>query len=116
MTTTIDNQADHKRDGDLCTAKFVTTGSGSATTAATVVGQIVQIGVNRTAGTGSFTLTLSDDTNSMTLWSDSIVGTDIMPNYINNALGAECRGNLKCNPALLIGSGTWELTIYYIKV
>ena len=117
MATTFDNQADHKRDGDLCTAMFVTSGSGGgATTTATVVGQIVQIGVNRTAGAGTYTLTLSDNTNSTTLWSGEIAGSSIMPNYINSALGGECRGNLTCTPNLLTGTGTWEITVYYVKV
>ena len=116
MATTIDEKADHKRDGDLCTAKFVSNGSGAGTTTVDVIGRVIQLGVNRTAGAGNFTLTISDDTNSTDLWSDSIAASDYTPNYINNALGGECRGKLKLTPTSLVGSGTWELTVYYIKV
>jgi len=116
MPTTLDEKSDHKRDGDLCTAKFISNGSGAGTTTVDVIGTVVQLGVNRTAGSGNFTLTVSDDTNSVDLWSDTVTDSSIMPNYINNALGGECRGKLKLTPSILSGSGTWEITVYYVKV
>ena len=116
MPTTLDEKADHKRDGDLCTAKFISNGSDAGTTTVDVIGTVVQLGVNRTAGSGNFTLTVSDDTNSVDLWSDTVTDSSIMPNYINNALGGECRGKLKLAFSSGSGIGSWTITIYYIKV
>ena len=116
MATTLDEKADHKRDGDLCTAKFISSGAGSATTTVDVIGKVVQVGVNRTVGAGNFTATIADATNLVDLWTGTVQTDSFMPNQVNNALGGECRGKLRLTPNILSGTGTWEVTIYYIKV
>ena len=113
MAVTITDQA---RDGILCTLTATITSDTNATTTNTIVGQIVQIAFNRTTGSDTCTVTLSDNTNSMQLYTNSSVAvTDITPDNVNAGGGAYCRGNLNI-AASSTSSSEWTVVIYYIKM
>ena len=119
MALTFDEQADHKRDGDLCTLKCsVTTTGGTVWTDNALVGNILQIGVGFSGGPSDVaTFVISDDTNGTELKTVSLTATTKaqMPEQINNGTGALCRGVLKMAASSVIGNGPWDLTIYYEK-
>ncbi len=111
----------HNYDGRLSTVVFNVVGDGSGdvtgTTTQNVIGQIVQIGMSG-SGDDSWTLTLTDSTNGMTMFSQTnSLGDDITPNNVNGGSGAYCRGLLecKCNSAK-DDSNAYVVTVYYIKM
>ena len=122
MAMTVTNTV-HDYDGVLSRAVFTITGgssSGNATTTASVIGQIVQVGIS--LDTGNLTVDefiLEDSTNSCQLTDiDSISDTDLMPDDINAGGGAYCRGPLKLTVTYASGTSTNTITatVYYIKM
>lgn len=113
MTVSI---ASTKRDGRLCTITCTLSSSSNATTSFDVVGNIVQAAVNRTKGSGNFTLTLEDTSTGMEIFTKASLNTaDINPSQLNSGSGAFCRGPLKIT-GTSVGSDNWTVVIYYIKM
>ena len=113
MAVTI---TDQQRDCVLCTLTATITSDTSATTTNTIVGQIVQIVFSRTTGSDTCTVTLSDETNGMQLYTNSSVAdTDITPDNVNAGGGAYCRGTMKIE-ASSTDSSEWTMVVYYIKM
>lgn len=109
----------HNYDGRLSTVVFNVVGDGSQLTGVTtqnVIGQIVQIGMSG-SGDDTWTLTLTDTTNSMTLFSQTnSLGDDITANNVNAGSGAYCRGPLQCKCDSNKDSNAYVVTVYYIKM
>lgn len=113
MSVTIDSSI---RDGRLCTVTSSISSDSNATTTFDVVGNIVQCGINRTSGSDTFTLTLTDTSNNMDLFSKTNIGTsDINPSQVNSGSGGYCRGPLKITAAST-NSSEWTVVVYYIKM
>ena len=125
MGVTINEKTDHKRDGRLCTAKFVVTGESSTAvngdTTVDVIGHIVQIYVASSGSSDTgWTLELSDQTNGMTLYnSGNGDHSNIYPSNVNDGSGAYCRGILRCGTgtATTLAAGAIKtVTVYYVKM
>ena len=110
----------HNYDGRLSTVVFNVVGDGSGnvtgSTTQNVIGQIVQIGMS--GSDDSWTLTLNDTTNDMTLFTqDDSMSTDITANNVNAGSGAYCRGILQCKcDSDKNDSQAHVVTVYYIKM
>ena len=118
MAITVSN---HDYDGVLSRVVFNVVGDGSGdvtgSTTQNVIGQIVQVAL---AGSSddSWTLTLSDTTNGMQLYTKTnTMSTDVTPENVNGGSGAYCRGLLqcKCNSAK-DASNAYTVCVYYIKM
>tara|TARA_R100000664_G_scaffold2132_1_gene5507 strand:- start:8812 stop:9153 length:342 start_codon:yes stop_codon:yes gene_type:complete len=106
----------HQRDGVLCTLTVTADANGDVTTGNTVVGQIVQMSINRT-GSQTSTITLTDTSNSMEIFAkSSAAATDLAPDDINAGGGGYCRGPLKVTISSIASADSQTFVIYYIRM
>ena len=106
----------HQRDGVLCTLTVTADANGDVTTSNTLVGQVVQMSINRT-GSQECTITLTDTSNGMDLFAkSSAAATDLAPDDINGGGGGYCRGPLKVTISSISSAASQTFVIYYIKM
>ena len=118
MAITVTN---HDYDGILSRVVFNVVGDGSGdvtgVTTKNVIGQIVQVALAGSSN-DNWTLTLTDTTNSMQLYTKTnTMSTDVTPDNVNAGGGAYCRGLLQCKcNSNKNSSNAYTVCVYYIKM